>query len=319
MNLPLSARTQRTASPAFQAPAGARMHQDPMLLERMAYTRCKASGIRALLAIALCSLLMMSCVSADPIQWGIQPEYQALNPSRILAATPIVLAMPGDKQSNIDPTIVQTVPVAPLLEKHVLSAFTGQPGVNGMSFEAVRAQLEKEKSTAFDRLVEALNGTVSLLRNSRKEQEGRLGTSCIRRRNFLEFYQFCLRDQPKWRNGLNQMARDVLNADAALLLFMTQMEKQTSKGLAATTVTALLVDTNNARMIWAGSMQAALKDDASQKPSVLWDTLLAQAAGEQLWESFPGRLPKAPEADAQNGSEAATPPAEGSVETRTDP
>lgn len=261
-------------------------------------------SLRRFCFIAIC-FLPFSCVTPETVEWGIQPEYQALNPSRILAVTPIVLALPADPQSNIDPTVVQTVPVIPSLEKQVLTAFTNQPSVNGMSFSAVRTQLDKEKSTAFDQLLKALNNTVSLLRNPRKEQQGRLSTSCIRRQNFLEFYQFCLRDQISWRSSLNQLARDVLNADAALLLFMTQLEKKTSLRQAAVTVHALLVDTNNARLIWAGSHQSAKKDEATDKPAVLWDTLVAQAAGEELWGGFPGRLPSSPEPTVPNETPAA--------------
>lgn len=240
-------------------------------------------------------LLLFGCITPQSVEWGIQPEYQALNPSRILAITPIVLALPADPDSNIDPTVLQTVPVIASLEGQVLTAFTRQPGVNGMSFSAVRSQLEKEKSTAFDQLVKALNDTVSLLRNPPKEQRGRLATSCIKRRNFLEFYQFCLSDQMSWRNNLNQLAQDVLNADAALFLFITQLEKKSRERVATTTVHALLVDTNNAGLIWAGSQKTAVKDDATEKPAALWDAVLSQAAAEELWQGFPGRLPNTSE------------------------
>jgi hypothetical protein len=253
-------------------------------------------------AVVLAAMLsLFGCQSKAELVSGIQPNFVALNPTRILAITPIVISLAGNKESVIDPVILQTMPIIDRLERRVLDAFKGQPAVNGMSFQAVRTSLQKKSSPAYGSLVAGVDGTLSTLRKPRADSESLLGSPCLARKDFVGFYGYCLRQNRSWQKGLNDASAAVLNADAALIVFLTELRTVSVAGKehARVAVELVLVDTNNADLIWSGS--GRLEGDnpntlleASGQAKAQWAGIIDALVNESVWQGFPGRKPAAP-------------------------
>lgn len=247
---------------------------------------------------ALLGLGLSGCQSKTELASGIQPNFAALNPTRILAITPIVVSLTGNKESVIDPVILQTMPIVDRLEHRVLDAFKNQPAVNGVSFQAVRAALQKKSSLAYNGLLAGVDGTLGTLRKPRSDAERLLGPACLGRKDFVGFYSYCLRQNRSWQKGLNDLSAAVLNADAALLVFLTELRtvKVADKERARVTAELVLVDTNNAELIWSGTGRLEGDDpyallEAAGQAKVQWAGIMDALVTESVWQGFPGRKP----------------------------
>lgn len=248
----------------------------------------------------LSALGMAACQSAPEVGTGIQPKYAAINPTRILAVTPVAVSLPRLPGSVIDPSILRTLPIMEWVESGVLRAFAGQPAVNGVSFQAVRRSLEQSGSPARSTLVSALESTVGALQRPGAENRGLVSQECFARRDVLDFYSHCLTQNPLWKKGLNELSAAVLNADAALFTFVTELRVQPSgdSDLGQMSVAVLLVDTNNGDLIWSGlarsdSLPLAVIPRGG-KPSRDWKRITDALMDEPLWTGFPGRLGRDP-------------------------
>jgi hypothetical protein len=264
----------------------------------------QVAGVLALAAV----LGAQSCQSAPSVSSGVQSKYAAINPTRILAVTPIAISVPRLAGSVIDPTILRTLPVTEWIESGVLRAFAGQPAVNGVSFQAVRRALQHANSQASPLMLSALESTVAALQRPGAENQGVISPECFGRKDFFDFYSLCLKRHPSWKKGLNELSATVLNADAALFVFVTQLQSQStsSENHPLVQLQVVLVDTNNAELIWRGSAQTdgppvAHEPTAAEspgggtpaaKPADLWRTAVESLFDEALWAGFPGRLPK---------------------------
>jgi hypothetical protein len=242
-----------------------------------------------------------ACQSSKVSEIGIQPKYAAINPSRILAVTPVVVSVPGIVSSIIDPALLHTLPMTDWVEAEVLKAFRDQPAVNGVSFQAVRRGLEQSQSPALTQLRGALESTIGALQRPSPANQSLVQPECFSRRDFVGFYSLCLRSNFGWKKGLNELSAAVLNADAALFVFVTELRVQQVGGqdFARMGVEALLVDTNNADLIWSGSRlvdhsAAVAKLDPGAKSQAQWKSVNEALFDGGLWDGFPGRKPLEP-------------------------
>ena len=247
------------------------------------------SFARSAICAFLVGALLLSCRSTPAVAPGIQPEFEAINPSRILAVPPFVLPDPGSR-STVDIAALETGNTRTVLESKVTSAFQNQPGVNGVSFSTVRQALGK-RPNVWDTL-DAQMRSDSLKLTSRNEQErAELSPDCLKRKNFSDFYSFCLAPDKKWVAGLNALSAKVLNADSALLTAITSLEKTTTNnryGIVAG-LALVLVDTNTGKLIWGRQTAGELFSPEGNASFPEWSKLFETMLNEDFWAEFPGR------------------------------
>jgi hypothetical protein len=259
----------------------------------------------AVTALAIASsfafaLSLVGCQSVPPVPMGVQPEFAAVNPSRVLAVPPFVLPDPG-RPTEIDPTIVESENTRRVIENAVLGAFKNQPGVNGVSFQAVSRVLG-ESPNARTRMEEVLKATAARLTSTREGERSSLPRECLARRNFLDFYVHCLATEKIWVDELNALSSLILNADTALLTVVTELRKGESPSDPdlAGGVAVLIVDTNSGKLIWGRQSSEAIASDG-RKPAEVSD-LFTRLLSETFWESFPGRRQATERPDAGNAT-----------------
>lgn len=247
------------------------------------------SVFRRVLGVCFLSALQLSCRSTPAIVPGIQPEFEALNPSRILAVPSFVLPDPG-AFSSVDIAALETGNTRAALESKVTSAFQNQPGVNGVSFSTVRQAIGK-RPNVWDVLDAQMRSTSLKLTSRNSQERAELSSDCLKRKNFLDFYSFCLAPEKKWVSGLNTLSAKVLNADSALLTAITRLEKTTEKnryGIAAG-LALVLVDTNTGKLIWGKQTSGELLAPEGSASFPEWSPLFESLLNDNFWAEFPGR------------------------------
>lgn len=240
--------------------------------------------------------LLVACQTTKPVPMGIQPEFAAVNPSRILAVPVFTLPNPG-RPSQVDLTRFEGDGANKAIEAAVLGAFKNQPNVNGVSFQAVGRALGAPPN-AWSRMADILKTTSAKLTSTVAGERATLGKDCLSRRNFLDFYVYCLMPQKAWVDELNALSTLILNADTALLTVVTDLGTGTSSAPpgadAAPTLEAeaavLIVDTNTGKLIWGREARTGVQGsgpDARTPPEA--SALFSKLFSDAFWQDFPGR------------------------------
>lgn len=244
---------------------------------------------RFLCAAAL--LFSFGCVSQPRIPFGLQPEFKAINPSRVLAVPPFVLPDPGHAAS-VDAAALELGQVLKIVETEVLKAFKGQPSVNGVSFSSVRATLAADPKPIYTTLDTILKSTSAKLISTDATIRNSLSKNCLGRKNFVDYYGLCVVGDKPWTENLNALSARVLNADSALLIAVTHLDKKLSHAQykIEAEIAAILVDTNSGKVIWARE----IRDESTNSPDKLsfpeWQPLFEKIINEKFWLEFPGRV-----------------------------
>lgn len=238
-------------------------------------------------------VLTLACQSTEPlVPQGIQAKYHALNPSRILAVPVFVVPNPA-KAAIIDRGALEVGKALSALESEVLAGFSGQPGVNGISFSTVRKELGKAPNPwhELEALLTQNSKKVSMLQ---RHDRTPLPDKCYDRKNMTDFYVYCLTPQIEWKNALNALSVKVYNGDSALLMIISEANKRVLKERYTVdlTLTALLVDTNNGNLIWSRDTAVSEVAPFAQRSFPEWDFIFNKVFTEKFWADFPGRTPK---------------------------
>ena len=262
---------------------------------------------RVLSCVGVALGLLVACQSTKPVLMGIQPEFAAVNPSRILAVPAFAMPNPG-RPSEVDVTLFEGDGANKAVETAVLGAFKNQPNVNGVSFQAVGRALGNVPN-AWSRMAEILKMTSARLTSTVEGERATLGKDCLSRRNFLDFYVHCLATQKAWVDELNALSTLILNADSALLTVVTELRsgsQPVAAGKAGATGTAslpslqaevvvIIVDTNTGKLIWGREARESMLGEA-QGAATLPDAsvLFSKLFSDAFWNDFPGRRQPAP-------------------------
>lgn len=235
-----------------------------------------------------------SCVTQrEPVEMGIQPKYEALNPSRILAV-PLFVVPDMTERVVVDRAALEAGAVYSVIETDILNAFTNQPSVNGVTFNVVRKELGAPP-TLWDALNTELLEVTKKLTSRDPQDHTSFTRACINRHNILEFYVHCLSTSKIWRNNLNSLSAKILNADSALMGIVTEADKREEKNSYFTSLglAVLLVDTNNGNLIWGRHKRQAIRTEGEKKQFPEWSEVSKALLTEDFWTGFPGRrIPK---------------------------
>ena len=260
---------------------------------------------------------VVGCQTQNLMNSGIQPGYEAVNPAAIIAVPIFIMPDPSSEVSSIDPSLLITEKLIPSLEDKIMDSFNGQPNINGYQFSAVKkaigynqpvvnktqpakakTQPAKVKELLIPSVWDSLDSTMKTVgsRFSSRDIKTRLliTPSCLARKNFIDFYSFCVADESVWLTSLNLLSAKVLNADSALITVITDLEDkvvdkkyQVTGGLAV-----MLVDTNNGKLIWGNYQKETLENSADKKYFPSWGDLLNKILAPDFWQDFPGRIGK---------------------------
>ena len=281
------------------------------------------------LYISLCLLFgasLTGCQSSPHLNSGIQPGFEAVNPAAIIAVPVFVIPDVASETASVDPSVLITEKFIPVLENKIIDSFDGQPNINGYPFAAVKKAIDytppnlfgkeniaavskdssgisftqnlKAPENAKAKIWDSLNASIQNVSNrfsSRNIKTRLLITpNCLARKNFVEFYSYCLSKEPDWLDGLNRLSARVLNADSALLTVVTNLQNHVNKGQYEITagISVLLVDTNNGELIWGNTKTETLKNADDQKAFPKWESLLNNILTPDFWSRFPGRIGK---------------------------
>ncbi|MGY3802942.1 hypothetical protein ACWNT8_02610 [Pigmentibacter ruber] len=233
------------------------------------------------------------CQSSKLLNEGIQEGYEAINPASIIAVPTFVLPDPS-KMAVIDPAIINTHQFIPKLEAKVMEAFKDQPNINGYSFTVVNNVIVKENLDILKNMNQRLIVISSRFSSRESVVRSIITSSCLSRKNFVEFYSYCVAPDNAWISELNKLALKVLNADTALLVILKHLDSNSDNDIYTLNggISLLLVDTNNGKLIWGKDKFVTLKNPPEKKyfPSV--DELLNSIFNEDFWDGFPGRIQK---------------------------
>jgi hypothetical protein len=239
-------------------------------------------------AAILASQCLLGCLSNRHIQEGVQPEFAAINPSRIIAVPLFLLPNPAQKV-EVDSALVESDKLSTKLEAEILDSFRNQPNVNGVSFQAVRQTLGAQ-SDLYLKIDKSLRETSSLLFSTLPSDRALLTKDCVSRSSFLDFYAFCVNPQPKWIDLLNQFSRKILNADSALITIVTEYSKSVSgrSNKLRVGLALLVVDTNSGKLIWAKERNKEFIDFDQTSPDSVGPKD-ERFFDDEFWLNFPGR------------------------------
>lgn len=259
------------------------------------------SSLASILVVV--SSVLSGCQTTKPIPAGIQPEFVAVNPSRILAVPVFALPNPG-RPAEVDLTIFEGNGAEKAIEDAVLGAFKNQPNVNGVSFQAVGRALGAPPH-ARSRMATILQNTTAKLTSTVEAERMPLGKDCLARRNFLDFYVYCIAPQKAWVDELNALSTLILNADTALLTVVTELRSGTAQGSSTGApglltlegeAAVLIVDTNTGKLIWGRERRERLAAEAKNAEAVPdTATLFSKLFSESFWSDFPGRRKPLPQ------------------------
>ena len=240
---------------------------------------------------SLISIIFSSCQSMKPLPSGIQDGYEAVNPASIIAI-PVFMIPDPSKSSSIDPAIVNAQQIIPKIQNKVIQSFNGQPNINGHSFSAVSIAIGNVKPTVWDKLNDSMKLIANRFNSNETSVRTLITSSCLARRNFMEFYSYCLAPDPIWIDNLNSLAARVLNADTALLVVITDIESAVIDDVygISGSFSILLVDTNNGKLIWGKDGSSSLLNPKDKKYYPSWDELTNKIFNDDFWDKFPGRI-----------------------------
>ncbi len=236
---------------------------------------------------------LYSCQSVKVLNDGIQEGYEAINPASIIAVPVFTIPDPS-VSATVDPAIIHTHQFISKLENKIMESFKGQPNINGYSFSAVNNILVKAKPDIWKNLNTNLNNISKRFSSRDPVIRSIISSSCLGRKNFVEFYSFCVAPDSIWISDLNQLALKVLNADTALLAVIKNLHSTVTNDIYTLNggVSVLLIDTNNAKLIWGKDKYLSLTNPTDKKYFPTVEELLNSIFSDDFWDGFPGRLPK---------------------------
>lgn len=258
---------------------------------------------KALYVFAAAALFTFCVSKQPPVTGGIQPNFSALNPSRVLAVPHLLLPSPI-KKSVVDVAVLEVDGFTKALEQKVLEAFKNQPSVNGVTFNTVRKGVANTKilsnmQSEVSRAAKVIFGSANLEVVDGPKQ-------CANCKTIADYYVYSLRPSKKWREALNELSAKVLNSDAALLIYITHLQKNMVAGSPATEVglAVQLVDTNNGELIWTREKMVSDVSSGAKKTFPEWSEALNKLLDENFWKGFPGRRITTPTPTATPTGEA---------------
>jgi hypothetical protein len=253
-------------------------------------------GVRVLLfrfirvLVFCCGLVLLgSCVSPHrTVVQGLQPGYAGAQFARYVFL-PVVVQVNPSRKAAIDRAAVENDAVVAGIEKRVVAAFRGQSAVVGVSPAALRAHFQ-----AYDR---PLRAPQEILLKRGEELRGlffdardQVSAECSERQNYIDFFVHCVSGLVSWRESLAQLSEKAFNADAAMIVVLTDLDKSMREGAYAISASAsvLLVDMNNGRLVWAneGTRVSVAGSGAVRFPD--WDPLFEKLFEKDFWLGFPG-------------------------------
>lgn len=280
----------------------------------------EAFFVTKLFILLFFAFFLASCQTVPNITPGIQPGFEAVNPAAIIAVPIFIMPDPSSETSSIDFSLLETEKLIPSLENKIIDSFNHQPNINGYPFSAVKKAInynppkvttnlndkslnspnkspnEKEmsKPSVWDNLDKTMDDVTK--RFSSRDTKTRLliSPNCLARKNYVEFYTYCLAGEQNWLTNLNLLSAQVLNADSALITVITDLQdKVVNKQYQVTGgLSVLLVDTNNGKLIWGNYKKETLVNSSDKKYFPSWDELLNKILIPDFWNGFPGRIGK---------------------------
>jgi hypothetical protein len=247
------------------------------------------SALRSLLFVFGAALLF-SCVSTQSgISSGIQPAYRGSVFARLLFV-PVHVQPNPSKKAAVDRAAVASDRVVVTLEKAVTTSFRNQPGVNGISPKALSDHLSAVPDV-LTAPINILDKAAERLISGTGDTRELLSRECKERNSYLDYFSSCVAPSQEWRDALVNLSKKSYNADAALFVAITSLEKSRRKGTYSISmgVVAYLVDLNNGRLIWGREAEEILASDPSQERFPEWQTLFARMFSDAFWVGFPGR------------------------------
>ncbi len=238
----------------------------------------------------LLSLLFVACVATGPsVSQGLQPGYSGAQFARFLFP-PVLFHVNPSHKAFIDKAAVESDRVAETVEKAVKNAFVGQPAVLGLSPTAMKAHFAKAP-LILSKPAAVLLETSERLGKSLGDTRELPSQECSSRKNYVDFFVECVSASGAWRDSLVQLSSQAFNADAALFVVVTDLNKSLRAGVysISASVAVLLVDLNNGRLVWAHEVSDVLGAPASKTSFPDWSLLFSKMFGEAFWIDFPGR------------------------------
>ena len=227
--------------------------------------RIREASVSALVLAGFVFLMEACAVGrADPtLEMGVQPNYKTLSPVRILFLPAFSQPDPGH-QSVVDSGAWNLDQIGLLVEKLVGRSFKDQPGVSGLSPVAVRKAAAGDLRIV-DNVQRTLQETAARVTSTLSESRGNLSAHCRDRSNYLEFYVHCVAPEPAWRDVLNKLSATLYNSDAVLVAIVTELTKKSIAGryTISAEATLLLIDTNNAQLMWSRQQKDSLASGLS--------------------------------------------------------
>jgi hypothetical protein len=234
--------------------------------------------------------LLVGCVSSQKrVAPGIQTVYQGAGFGRVLFL-PVVIQPNPSKKAIIDRAAAASDRVFDQLERAVVASFRNQPGVNGITPKALSDLLSANSGVLLGP-ASVLEEIGSGLAMGTRESRDPLSRECMERDTYLDFVSYCVSSSAKWKAALVELSKNAFNADAALILVITSLEKSKRRGAYSigAGVAAVLVDLNNGRLVWGREVEDFVVSDLSQQVFPEWQTLFSKEFSEAFWIGFPGR------------------------------
>jgi hypothetical protein len=237
-----------------------------------------------------CSLVLLnSCVSAQRgVVHGLQPSYVGSHFARYVFL-PVVVQVNPSRKAIIDRAALENDAVVATIEKRVVQAFRGQNAVVGMSPTALRAHFQSHQQLLWvpqEVLLKKGDELRGMLFGARDQVSG----ECLERQNYIEFFAHCVSGLASWREALAQLSEKAFNADAVMIVVLTDLDKSMREGAYAisASATVLLVDMNNGRLVWAneGTQVSVAGSGAVRFPE--WNPLFEKLFVKDFWLGFPG-------------------------------
>lgn len=236
-------------------------------------------------------LLASACVTVpEPVEQGVQPGLAGFVPARIAIAPcrpwPAPARFPALPLTSVADADLSARCAA--VDAAVLKAFDGQPFMRGFSPKFVTGSLA---NAGAPQLLDQLAGLW------RRE-----ANDCEDCKSVAAYYTSSLAPRAPYRAWLGDLSRNVRNADAVLLPFVTFAfeRRYDDRGLLvaerAFGVSLLLVGTDRGELIWAGTRSAvaptkrlAARGEADALVLPAWTAVEERVFTEELWRDFPGR------------------------------
>lgn len=235
--------------------------------------------------------LLLSCTTTSEfVPYGVQEEHASFVPARI-AVLPCQVWPNGARYKSLPMSNIKELEIQELckqFDKFVIDGFKDQPYMRGFSPKWVMKFLTESN----------FSGGIDQIRTLWRHNKG----DCSQCQNPPSFYKSSISSRVDWRTWLNNFSKAVRNADAVLVpfIFYAFETSYNDRGIhvakKAAGATLLLIDTNNANLLWAGgreaetaNQKAETKNKKQELKSPDWPVLFGRLYISDMWQEFPGR------------------------------